>query len=225
MTTRINYATPTGRSVSGELALPPARESGSAKAPAVLLFQEYWGVNDHIRDLGERLAREGYVVLAPDLYDGKVTTNADEAATLSKGIDWDAAMDHIQGAAQLVRTHERGNGKLGSIGFCMGGGAALRTACAVEGVLGAVAFYGIPQKADWSRLSGAVLGHYAKQDEHVTPTRVEAMKSDLAGKAVEIHMYDAKHAFFNDTRPAVYDSQAAKLAWERTLAFFAKVFS
>jgi carboxymethylenebutenolidase len=206
----------------GELAEP----AGSGKASAVVLLQEWWGVNDHIRSLCDRLAKEGFLVFAPDLYNGKTTKTADEAAALATALDTRKAVEQIGGAVRYLREHPRCSGKIGATGFCLGGGLALATACHVPGIAAAVAFYGIPpaDKVDYGKVTAHLQGHFAKKDSYVSPDRVEALKKALEakGKSIELHMYDADHAFVNDTRPEVYSQENAKLAWGRAVGFFKK---
>ena len=218
MTTRIDFDSQDGRHLHGDLAEP----SGSGKAPALIVVQEYWGVNDHVRSLVDRFAREGFVALAPDLYHGKTTTDAAEAMTLMQALDWKGAMQDVAGALAYLEKHPRSNGKVGITGFCMGGAVALTAGASVPGLAAVVPFYGIGDAAtDFSKLNAPVLGHYAKKDEHIPPAAAEALEKRLKekGKKVIRHMYDAGHAFMNDTRPQAYDAASAKLAWERTIAF------
>lgn len=222
MTTRVSFKSKSGSDVSGELAEP----SGSGKAPAVVLIQEYWGVNDHIRDLVGRLAKEGFLVLAPDLYHGKVTTDATEAGKWMTELDTLKAVDEIAGAARFLEAHPRSNGKVGVVGFCLGGALALASGCHVSGLSAVVSFYGMPpaEKVDYAKVTAPVIMHVAKKDQWVTVEKAEAIKKQFTdrGHPIELHVYDADHAFANDTRPAVYDPANAKLAWDRSVAFFKK---
>lgn len=219
MSTRTEIDAGKGNKVTVELALPP----GEAKGGGVVLVQEWWGVNDHIRSLVDRLASEGFVVAAPDLYHGRVTTDPAQALEWVTALDGRAALGEIGATVAHLAAHPRGTGKVGVIGFCMGGAYALLSACYVPGLSAAVPFYGVPPEgsADYSKIGCAVLGHYAKNDEHVPPARAEAARDQLvaAGKDVTFHFYDAQHAFVNDTRPEVHHPENAKLAWERSVEF------
>lgn len=219
MTTRVDFTSRKGTPVSGELAAP----AGDGKVGGVVLIQEWWGVNDHIRSLVERVAKEGFVVVAPDLYHGKVTTDAAEAGTLMTALDTLVAVDEIAGAAQMLREHGRCNGKVAVMGFCLGGALSLASACHVEGLSAIVPFYGIPpaEKVDYARAKAPVLGHYAKHDEWASASKAEEVQKTItaAGGRMTLHVYDAQHAFMNDTRSDVYHAESAKLAWERTVAF------
>ncbi len=220
--TRVSFSSRTGGEIDGELAEP----SGSGPVPCVVLVQEWWGVNDHVRSLAERMAQEGFLTLAPDLYHGTVTRDAEQAAKLMGALDTLRAVDEIAGAAAFLKAHPRANGKVGVMGFCMGGALSFAAACHVPGLSAVVPFYGIPaaEKVDYARVTAPIMAHFAARDEWATVSKAEAIEKqlDARGQSMELHVYDAQHAFMNDTRPEVYDADAAKLAWERTIAFFEK---
>jgi carboxymethylenebutenolidase len=222
MTKRVDFVAKDGSKVHGELAEP----EGSAKAGCLVLLQEWWGVNDHIKALAERMAKEGFLVLAPDLYHGKITKDASEAGKLMTALDTLVAVGEVAGAAKFLKEHARSNGKVGVFGFCMGGALTLASACHVEGLSGAAMFYGIPpaEKVDYAKVTAPILAHVASHDEWVTVAKAEAVKKQVEahGGTMELHVYDAQHAFVNDTRPEVYSPDNAKLAWDRTVAFFKK---
>jgi carboxymethylenebutenolidase len=203
-----------GTELPGYLAQPP-----SGKSPgAVVLIQEWWGLNAHMRDVADRLAREGFTVFAVDLYGGQVARDAAEAERMMKAMDRPKAVRTCVQAAEALR--QRGM-KAGVMGFCMGGALALATAAEDANVAACVPFYGIPPDADVTKIRARVLGHYAKRDDHVSPERVDALEQKLqaAGVPAEIHRYDADHAFFNDTRPQVYSPENARTAWRRSVEF------
>ena len=204
--------------IEGELAEP----AGDAKAPAIVLIQEWWGVNDHVRSLVDRFAKDGFLVVAPDLYHGKTTKDAGEAGKWMNELDTMQAVKEIGAAVAYLKEHPRSNGKVGVTGFCLGGALTLASACHVPGLSAAVSFYGIPpgDKVDYKKATIPVQMHVAKKDNWVTPEKAEEVKKQL--KNVELHLYDADHAFVNDTRPEVYDAEAAKVAWGRAVAFFKK---
>jgi carboxymethylenebutenolidase len=210
-----------GGSVDGELALP----EGDQAVPALVLIQEWWGVNDHIRSLLERLAAEGFLVIAPDLYHGKSTRDPEEASKLMTALDTLRAVKEIGGAVDFLRTHERSTGKVGVLGFCMGGALTFASACHIEGLGAAVPFYGIPpaEKVDYSRVTAPILAHFASRDGWAQPERAREIQQQLEsfGKtSMRLEIYEADHAFMNDTRPEVYHPEAAALAWSRTVEFF-----
>jgi carboxymethylenebutenolidase len=219
MATKIDFQAKGGAATSGEIALP----EGSGKAPGLVLVQEYWGINDHIRSLADRFAKAGFLTLAPDLYHGKVTKNADEAAKLMAELDGKRAMEDIAGAVATLAAHPRGNGKVGIVGFCMGGAYAIAATSAIPELAAAVPFYGIPpaERMDFAKMKTPILAHVATRDGWVTVPRMEEIKKgiDAHQGSMRLEIYEADHAFMNDTRPDVFAPEAAKLAWERTLAF------
>jgi carboxymethylenebutenolidase len=218
-TTRVEFETKTGKKASGELALP----AGSGKAPSIVLIQEWWGLNDHIRSLLERLAAEGFLALAPDLYHGTVTADATEAGQLMTALDRGQALEEIEAAAQYLLAHERAGGRVGVMGFCLGGALSLRAAETISDFSCVVPFYGAPPAADYnvSKVRAPVLAHFATRDQWATPANVEAIAKSLnaRGGSMTVHLYEADHAFVNDTRPDVYSPENAKLAWERSMKF------
>lgn len=208
-----------GTSGTGEIELPP----GEGRAPALILVHEWWGLNDHVRSLVSRFAKEGFLTLAIDLYDGKTTKDPAEAGKLMGALDWGRAVGIATAAAAYLKTHPRSNGHVGCTGFCMGGAAALVIAANVAGIDAAVPFYGMPDasKVDYAKLSAPILMHIAKRDEWVKPALAEALRDKLtaAGKSMRLEQYEADHAFVNDTRPEVYSKENAELALSRSYAF------
>jgi carboxymethylenebutenolidase len=215
-----------GRTASGYLAIP-ARGTG----PGLLVIQEWWGLVDHIKDVCDRFAAEGFVALAPDLYDGKVTRSPDEAGKMFMALNISKAGVDLRGAADaLVSRPEVASEKVGVLGFCMGGQLALYAAAEYpERFAAAVDFYGVHPnvRIDPARLTVPLLAHFGKRDNSVKEKDARALvwKIQAAGGTVEAHFYDADHAFFNDTRPTVFDKESATLAWERTVTFLRKHLS
>jgi len=212
--------TANGGTTEGYLSEPA---SGSAAKKGVIVIQEWWGLNDHVKDVTDRFAKAGFIALAPDLYHGTVTKSPDEAGKLLMALNVGQAEKDLRGAV----AHLRGlTGKpVGVVGFCMGGALSLFAACKNGSDIGAcVIYYGGHPKVDFDfdRLAAPVLGHWAEKDDfaNANATRIEtALKQ--RGKPFEFHRYPGtKHAFFNDARPEVYDAKAAKESWDRTLAFF-----
>ena len=192
------------------------------KLPGVLLVHEWWGLNDHVCSIADRFAQAGFSALAPDLYRGRVASTADEASHMMTGLDFaDATHQDLAGAVKFLR--ERCT-QVGVTGFCMGGALTIAAAVHVPALSAAVCFYGIPpaQFADPALIKIPFQGHFANRDKHWDPEQVNALEQAMqaAGAAPEIYRYDAEHAFFNRTRPEVYDAACADLAWERSLAFF-----
>lgn len=212
-----------GGTTQGCLAVP---EKGSG--PGVIVIQEWWGLVDHIKDVCDRFADEGYVALAPDLYHGETTKSPDEAGKMMMSLRVDQAEKDLRGAIQYLLAHEATTGdKVGTVGFCMGGALSLYAASKNEQVGACVVFYGIHPnvKPDLPNLKAPVLGIYAERDQSTPPEAVRDLEQKLKGlgKSVEMHIYpNVGHAFFNDTRPEVYDARSAEDAWRRTVEFLAK---
>jgi len=215
-----------GGTTSGYLSVP---EQGSG--PGVVVIQEWWGLVDHIKDLCDRFAGEGFVALAPDLYHGKTTKSPDEAGKLMMALRIDEAERDLSAAAQYLGKHDSTSSeKIGVVGFCMGGALALYTATKNSKIGACVVFYGgHPNvKPDLPNLHAPVLGLYGENDRSVTPAVVRDLEQRLKtlGKQIEVKIYPgADHAFFNDTRPQVYNAEAAADAWQRTVDFLRKNLS
>ena len=190
--------------------------------PGVVVIQEWWGLDDHIRSIADRFAGAGFVALAPDLYHGDVTHSPDEAGKLAMALDIGRAAGDLHGAIRFLREGDRR--RVGTVGFCMGGTLSLYAACANGPDVGAcVMFYGGHPKApyDYERLAAPVMGHWAENDPgaNANAASIEAVLRER-GHPFEFHRYPGtRHAFFNDTREQVHDAAASALAWQRTLAF------
>jgi carboxymethylenebutenolidase len=198
-----------------------------SKGPGIVVIQEWWGLVGHIKDVCDRFAREGFVALAPDLYRGKVTSEPDDAAKAMMAMRLDQAARDMSGAVDEIE-RRTSRDTVGVIGFCMGGGLALVLACLrPDAVKAVVPCYGVipwpDAQPDFSKLEGAVEGHYAELDESAPPEAVRALESQLRelGKDVSMIVHPGtQHAFFNDTRPEVYDAGEADKLWSSVLAFF-----
>jgi carboxymethylenebutenolidase len=213
-----------GHDAQGYLVLPAA---GSGKG--VIVIQEWWGLVPHIKDVAERFAAAGLVALAPDLYHGKKTTEPDEAGKLMMALSIGEAERDLRGAINYLGAHPAvSSKKVGTVGFCMGGALSLFAAANNPGSVGAcVIFYGGHPNVivEVAGMEAAVLGLYAEKDGFATPANARKLEAELKahGKTVEIHIYPgADHAFFNDTRPEVYDPAASADAWKRTVEFLGK---
>lgn len=204
------------------LALPKAE----GRHPAVVVIHEWWGVNDQMRSLADRWAEAGFLALVPDLYHGKVIEigKADQAQAAMSALDFGRAVQEIGAAVARLQQDPRSTGKVALTGYCMGGALTLAAACNVPGLSAAVPYYGMPPGADWSKVTAPVQAHFAQHDDWATVDGAKKIQAALAehGKPMELHVYDAQHAFCNDRRPEVYNAAAAKQAWERTLAFVRK---
>jgi carboxymethylenebutenolidase len=221
----VEYPGPDGETLTGYAARP---DDGKAH-PAVIVIQEWWGLNEHIKDVTRRFAKAGYVALAPDLYKGQVATEPDEARKLVMELDMPAAVQEINSAAAYLLGEDTVTGdRAGVVGFCMGGGLALRSALAGDAMGAAVAFYGQPFTAEEAAaMKTPVLGLYGENDGGIPVDAVKAMQTALTSAGVdnEIEIYPgAAHAFFNDTRES-YNKAAAEDAWARVLAWFSKYLS
>ena len=208
-----------GGTAPGYLARP-----ASGSGPGLVVIQEWWGLNDHIKDVADRFAAEGFVALAPDLYHGTVTEEPDEAGKEMMALDLGRAANDLSGAVDLLQS-ESGQNKIGVTGFCMGGGLTLTLACQrPDAVAVAVPWYGVipweGAQPDWSALEGTIVAHIAENDGMFSPEAAAELDATLQGldKNATFHVYaDGEHAFFNDTRPEVYSAEHSATAWQRTL--------
>jgi carboxymethylenebutenolidase len=227
MGTTITFTRPDGASAQGYLAEPAVPDG----APGVVVIQEWWGLNDQIRGVADRLAAAGYLALVPDLYRGKSTVEAEEAHHLMSGLDFgDAASHDIRGAVQFLKTRA---GKVGVTGFCMGGALTLLSACHVPEADAAAIWYGCPPLdfIDAERIKVPLLGHWATQDEFFPIATVDALETKLreARVAFDFHRYLAHHGFANETAvgpnrlpQTQFDAVWAQQAWDRTFSFFGR---
>jgi carboxymethylenebutenolidase len=217
-TETISFETPNG-ATTAVVALPASAASESA---AVILIHEWWGINEHMRDIAARYAREGYICIAPDLFRGKTASNPQEAAKLMNELPLDDGTNTIKRAIEESR-ERYGVEKFGITGYCMGGTFALRAACLNDALSAAAPFYGdIPEEEVLSQLKVPTLFIAGERDGWITPEKVEGLKEAARehGLPIEAVSYDADHAFFNDTRPEVYDAEASADAWQRVLKLF-----
>jgi carboxymethylenebutenolidase len=193
-------------------------------AAAVVLIHEWWGIHDHIRDIAGRYASEGYLCVAPDLFRGKVARNTEEASKLMQALAIEDGVETIREAIAAAKQSYNVQ-KIGITGYCMGGTFALRAACELDELAAAAPFYGdISEEGVLKRLKVPTLFIAGKRDAWINAEKVNALK-EAARKynlPVEVVVYDADHAFFNNTRPEVYDPQAAADAWRRVLDLFRK---
>jgi carboxymethylenebutenolidase len=231
MGTTVAYQRPDGQSVNGYFA-DSGRPTGErpGPAPGIVVIQEWWGLNDQIRGVADKLAAAGYRVLVPDLYRGKVALAANEAEHLMQGLDFAvAAGQDVRGAVQYLKG--TGSSKVGVTGFCMGGALALLAAVNVPEADAVVVWYGFPplEYVDASRIRAPLMGHWAIEDTAFPIAKVDQLEKNLSDAKVrfEFHRYQAKHAFANETADSKnlsflkHDAVAAELAWRRTMEFFA----
>jgi carboxymethylenebutenolidase len=226
----VSYKRPDGKSVNGYLAEPEIRGNAGAKAPGMVVIQEWWGLNDQIRGVADKLAKAGYRALVPDLYRGKTALDAKEATHLMNGLNFgDAAGQDIRGAVQYLK---QSSPKVGVTGFCMGGALTVLSAVNVPEADAGVIWYGYPplEYVDAKKIRAPLLGHWATQDQAFAISGVDALEKKLreANVKFEFHRYNARHAFANETADQKkldmlkYDPKAAETAWQRTMEFFGK---
>lgn len=213
-----------GITVRAFAAAPPVKE----RRPAVIVVQEWWGLNDHMKDVARRLAKEGYVALVPDLFSrlgNRVTTDANEAGKLMNALPQADGLKDLQASLAFLKAAPEVNAaKIGVMGFCMGGSYALMLPCVSSDLKAAVPFYGQVPNPDTplQQLACPILYIYGEEDGWITKTDVQRLATALKkyNKPGEIKTYPgASHAFFNDTRPEVYRPAEAKDAWSRALVF------
>jgi carboxymethylenebutenolidase len=217
----IEFKRPDGKSCAAYLASPKA----GVGAPGFVVIQEWWGLNDQMKNTADRLAEAGYRALVPDLYRGKVAKAADEANHLMGSLNFvDAAGEDIRGAVQYLKQSSKA---VVVGGFCMGGALTLLAALKVPEMDAGAIFYGLPpiDLAAFKSVKMPLTLHFANTDDWCTLAKVTELEAALkeSKSQFELYRYDAKHAFMNETNPEVYDAASAKTAWDRTLAFLKKV--
>ena len=210
-----------GGTCDGYLATP---ESGSG--PGVIVLQEWWGLVDHIKDVCDRFAAEGFVALAPDLYHGESTTSPDDAGKLMMALNIAETEKDMKGAIDyLLSLDATTSENVGTVGFCMGGQLSLYAACANSSVGACVIYYGIHPEVhpDIANLQAPVIGFFGENDPMITPALAGDLEKQLkeAGIDVVFKVYEgADHAFFNDTRTEVYHKEHAQDTWNKTIALY-----
>lgn len=221
----IEFKRPDGQAVQGYLA------EAANPVGALVVIQEWWGLNAQIRGVADRAAAAGFTALVPDLYRGQSTVEAEEAGHLMNALDFgDAAAQDVRGAVQYLKALKAGSGKVGVSGFCMGGALTILSATMVPEADAAVVWYGLPpiDYVDASKITAPIMAHWATQDAVFSMASVDALSAKLqaAGVRYEPHNYLAHHAFANETAqgPArievtQYDAAWAQLAWDRTMRF------
>ena len=220
---QVTFKRPDGKDCSGFYVEPAA----GRQAPGVVIIQEWWGLNDQIKGVANRYAERGYRALVPDLYRGQIGLDAKEAEHLMGNLNFgDAAGQDVRGAVQHLTS--TGSGKVGVVGYCMGGALTLLSAVFVPEADAAVAWYGFPplEYIDASKIKAPLMGHFAIHDAFFPIQQVDALEQKLSDAAVSytFHRYEAQHAFGNETMtnppiPVKYDPAAAETAWKRTVAF------
>ena len=223
----IQYQRPDGQSANAYL----AQAQNSENAPGIVVIQEWWGLTDQITGVADRLAEAGYRALVPDLYRGKVALEVNEAEHLMNDLNFgEAASQDIRGAVQYLKA--TGSSKVAVTGFCMGGALTVLSACNVPELDATVVWYGYPplEYVDASAVTKPMMAHWALHDDAFAIAGVDLLETKLkeAGAQLEFYRYDAKHAFANEEADSrnlpflQYHSEAARLAWTRTLDFLKK---
>lgn len=209
----------------GEVSGYWARPKGDEILPGVVVVHENRGLNDHIKDVGRRIALEGFLTLSPDALSpaGGTPDDPDKARSMINALDPQKNLGNFLAAVKYLQTHPESTGKVGVVGFCWGGGMANQLAVNAPGLVAAVPYYGKqPASEDVPKIKASLLLHYAGLDDRINkgiPDFEAALKASSID--YQIYMYDgAKHAFNNDTNPERYNKEAAQLAWERTISFF-----
>jgi len=219
MAREFSFERPDGTRCGGYLSTQRAHRSG------VVVIHEWWGLNDQICRIADRLARAGYNALAPDLYQGRVTEKPDEANHLMGALDFPGATHQdIRGAVRYLKAN--GCSRVAVMGFCMGGALTIASAVHIPEADAGVCFYGIPpgEFADPASIRIPIQGHFANRDDWCTPAAADALEASLraAGAVFELFRYDANHGFCNERSSLNYDVASCQLAFERLEAFLAR---
>lgn len=219
--TAVSVPTASGGTAMGVLAMP-----AKLPAPTVLLIHEWWGLNDQIKSVAVEFAKLGYIALAVDMYGGKAAASPEEAKALMSAVDAASGTEQLVTLIDFLKHHENSTGKVGTIGWCFGGGWSLNASIATP-VDATVIYYGRCDKsaAELATLNSPVLGHFGTEDKNINADMVGIFEASMkeAGKSanLSVNWYEANHAFANPTGSR-YDEADAALAWERTTAFFAE---
>ncbi len=209
-----------GGTTRGYMSLPP-----SGSGPGLLLIQEWWGLVQHIKNMAGRYSARGFLTLAPDLYHGETTTEPDHAMTLMRELQITEASKDLRGAVDYLRTHEANStGKVGCVGYCMGGGMTLLLA-SLKAIDAAAPFYGVLPGGlpDTSTVQCPIQGHFADAKNDAATEALPGLEESLKSVGVESEFFiyeGTHHAFCNDDRPDVYNEQACRKALERSVQFF-----
>ena len=220
MGTKIGFSRPDGKEATGYLP-----KAGAAGAPGVIVIQEWWGLQDQIKGICDRLALAGYEALAPDLYGGVAVPyhDADAATKEMQSLNFLEATDQVVRGAALYLG--KTGAKVGLTGFCLGGAVTILGAARIPEIAAAVCFYGLPPAAiaKPADVKVPLQGHFASRDDWVSPQMVNDFEAGMkaAHHACEFFRYDADHAFMNEQR-SVHDRNAADQAWKRMLGFWKK---
>jgi carboxymethylenebutenolidase len=197
-----------------------AMPDGNGRHPGVVVVHEWWGLNDQMKSIADRWAKEGFIAVVPDLYDGKVVPigKGDEAAAAMNALDFPKAVKALVAAVAALKADPRCTGKVSVTGYCMGGALSFATSTQASDLAAVVPFYGVPPGADFSKITAPVQAHFAQHDDWATVAKAKEVQA-IVGPKMELHVYDAQHAFCNDQRPEVYNATACAQAWSRAVQF------
>lgn len=222
MTTKVTFSTKAGGTIEGALCEP----TGSGVVGALVVVHEWHGLNEVMKLHCERFAQAGFLALVPDLFHGKVAKDDDEAAKLIATFDFQKAVGEIGEAVAYLRSHPRCNGRVAVTGFCLGGALTLAAARYIPALEAAVPFYGLPRfpSDEFTNVKAPILGHYARVDDWANPAVAEEIQRKVrsGGGQMDLHVYDAGHAFMRSTDSSRYEPKSAELAWQRTVDFLQK---
>lgn len=211
---------------SGVLFVPATK--GNGKLPAIVVIQEWWGLNDWVKQQAEELASQGYITLAPDLYRGKIAKTRDEAHELANGLPPERAMRDLRGAVAYLKSQPNVDpNKIGAIGWCMGGGYAAQLAVDEPTLIADVVNYGqLPESdAEVKSIKAKMLGNFGGKDQGIPATAVRKFEEQMKtnGNTVDFKIYpEAGHGFQNPSNKSGYNAEATADAKKRTADFFAK---
>jgi carboxymethylenebutenolidase len=205
--------------------LPGARAepAGAARIGGVVVVQEWWGLSEFIKGTCDRLAKEGLLAVAPDLYRGVMAQSKAEAASMMGALDFKQAVTDIGDSVALLRADGRCNGRVAVLGFCMGGALTFATAATLEGLAAVVPFYGLPQLPNeaLAKIKAPIQAHFAAQDDWAKASSAKAIRDAVegGGGTMDLFVYDTVHAFMRSTDASVYSEPHADVAWGRAVAF------
>lgn len=197
--------------------------AGSGKSGAVVVIQEWWGISPFIKSLCDRLAGEGFVAQAPDLFHGALPKTKEEAARAMGALDNAAAVVEIGDSIAHLAADARCNGKVAVVGFCLGGALTFASSANLSGIVAAVPFYGLPglPMDAYAKVKIPVQAHFAKVDDWAKASIAEEIQKTVrgAGGQMDLFVYDAGHAFMRTTDPETFEPKSAAAAWERMASF------
>jgi carboxymethylenebutenolidase len=200
--------------------------AGPGKGGAVVVIQEWWGISPFIKSLCDRLAAEGFVAQAPDLFHGELPKTKEEAGRAMGALDFPAAVAEIGDSIANLSADARCNGKVAMVGFCLGGALTFASSANLSGFVAAVPFYGLPglPMEAYAKVKIPVQAHFAKIDDWAKPSVAEQIQKTIrdAGGQMDLFVYDAHHAFMRTTDPETFEPRSAAAAWERMLPFLKK---